>query len=94
MDGIVGKVLRNCGGKTCKPSLPVGGLSAAFLGVNDQPAEAGKHAITAWRVEDATAFDRDDLEATCRPYLQQLTGEVTSVRQAGMAKIQVSQVHR
>eukprot|EP00892_Ulva_mutabilis_P010543 jgi/Ulvmu1/7861/UM004_0092.1 len=88
MDGIVGRVLRNSSRKTCKSSHPVGGLSAAHLGVADVPEEEGKHAITAWRAEEATGLNSGDLESACRPYVQQLTGELISVRQAGMASIQ------
>lgn len=89
MDKLVGKVLTSSGNKQNKPSLPIRGLSAAILGVDDK-LDAVNLATNAWDDSKATHFDSGDLERACRPYLQKLTSDVVSVRQVGMASIQVS----
>lgn len=89
MDRLVGKVLKSSRSKQKEHSLPIRGLSAAILAVGDQANE--EHVTTtAWNMDEATGFDSVDLETACRPYLQQLTSDVASVRQVGMANIKVT----
>lgn len=85
----MGKVLKSSKSNQNQKSLPIRGLSAAILAVGDH---ANEESVTtmAWNMDDTIGFDGVDLEIACRPYLQQLTSEVASVRQVGMADIQVS----